>query len=183
MKFGSVPTVEAGGAILAHSVTLADGRLRKGTTLGPDEVQRLAAAGIGDVVVARLEAGDLHEDAAATRIGRCLAAADLVPAKAFTGRVNLIAETPGLLRVAAARIAALNAIDEALTLATLPDLARVETGQLAATVKIIPYGLSEEVIAKGEAALGEGAMTLLPFGGGTAALFLTRTPGFRESLL
>ena len=41
MKFGPVPLDAARGAILAHSVQVAGRRLRKGTVLGPEEIDRL----------------------------------------------------------------------------------------------------------------------------------------------
>ena len=46
-------------------------------------------------------------------------------------------------------------LHQGLTLATLPDLTRVEAGQLVATVKVIPYGLAGEVVRQGVSALGE----------------------------
>ena len=65
MKFGPVPVEDAAGAVLAHAARLPDGRLRKGIRLTEAEVARLQAAGITEVVVARLEDGDVDEDAAA----------------------------------------------------------------------------------------------------------------------
>jgi len=171
------------GAILAHAVAL-DGRpVRKGTRLSAEDAGRIAAAGISRITVARLEPEDLAEDDAAARIGAALAAPGLKPSAAFTGRVNLIAGGAGLVRVDAARIAALNAVDEGLTLATLPDLMRVSEGQLVATVKVIPYAVPEVVVARGEAALGDGAIRFHAFRGGSVRLILTRTPGFKESLI
>ena len=74
MKFGPVPVAEAAGAILAHSIRLPGGRLRKGVTLDQSHVEALAAAGHDNVVVARLDGGDLHEDDAATALAGALAA-------------------------------------------------------------------------------------------------------------
>ena len=72
MKFGPVPTDDAEGAILAHAAHLPDGRLRKGTRLALAELERLRAAGIKEVIVARLEPGDIDEDAAADRLAAAL---------------------------------------------------------------------------------------------------------------
>ncbi|MEN8750232.1 MAG: molybdopterin biosynthesis protein, partial [Marivita sp.] len=46
MKFGAVPLLEAEGAILAHSVALPKGRLRKGVVLDAAAVGKLTAAGV-----------------------------------------------------------------------------------------------------------------------------------------
>ncbi|MEL6576699.1 MAG: hypothetical protein AAFQ81_12490 [Pseudomonadota bacterium] len=73
MIFGAVPLSEAEGAILAHSVALPTGRLKKGQPLGPAELAALRAAGQDTVVAARLQADDVPEDTAAARIGAALA--------------------------------------------------------------------------------------------------------------
>ena len=57
MKFGPVPVERAAGHILAHSVPLPGGRLRKGMTLGAGELAALKAAGWTRITVARLEPG------------------------------------------------------------------------------------------------------------------------------
>lgn len=183
MIFRAVPLDEALGAILAHSLSLASGVLKKGTVLDTDGLDRLADAGHGTVVVAQLEPNDVSEDVAARRIGDALLAPGLRLGPAFTGRANLIAEQPGVVQVDASAVDAMNAIDEGLTLATLPDMMRVEADQLVATVKIIPYGVPAQVIEQGVSALGQATLRLHPFQGGTARLVMTRTPGFKESLL
>lgn len=159
MEFGALPPDRARGAILAHSVILPDGRLRKGLVLGPDEVGRLEAAGIARVTVARPGADDIAEDEAATLLARALvpdpAAAGLRMAPAFTGRVNLLAERPGLVALDAGAITAFNAVDPAITLATLAPLARVAPGMLVATVKIIPYAAPAEAVARACRTLSE----------------------------
>lgn len=183
MKFGPVPLAKAKGAILAHSTRVTDGVVRKGTKLGADHIARLAAAGLGQVVVARLDPGDISEDTAAKQIGSVLVGPGLTLTEAFTGRCNLVAETPGLVRIDAAAVQAANAVDEGLTLACLPDLMRLDTGQLVATVKVIPYGVSAARVEDAMAALGKAAIRVCPFKGGRVQLVMTRTPGFKDSLL
>ena len=183
MIFATTDVDTAEGTILAHSVALPAGKLAKGTRLTGADCARLRAAGITHVQTARLEPGDQHEDTAAARIGTLLHSPGLEMTTAHRGRANLVATAPGLVRVSTGAVTALNAIDEGLTLATLPDAARVAAGQLVATVKIIPYALPEEVVTAGEAALGTPPIRHLPFLGGRARLILTRTPGFKESLL
>jgi molybdenum cofactor cytidylyltransferase len=73
MRFGPVAVGEAEGAILAHSLVAGALRLKKGRRLAAAEVAALAGAGIAEVVVARLEPGDLGEDAAAEAIAATIA--------------------------------------------------------------------------------------------------------------
>ncbi len=72
MQFGPVPVDQAQGAILAHSVELPKGRMRKGQVLDAAAVVALAAAGLAEVVVARLSPTDLPEDEAASRLASAL---------------------------------------------------------------------------------------------------------------
>lgn len=183
MTFGSVPVSEALGGILAHSVMLPTGVLKKGTVLGAADLTVLQAAGQDSVVVAQLGPDDVPEDQAARQIGEALSAPDLRLGPAFTGRANIIADRAGVVRVNADAVHALNSIDEGLTLATLPDWMRVDADQLVGTVKIIPYGLPRAVVGAGLQALGASALALHPFQGGTVRLIMTKTPGFKDSLL
>ena len=68
MRFGPVPTGEAAGAMLAHSIKLDGGRLRKGHVLEDGDIATLLAAGQAEVIVARLDPGDVGEDAAAAEV-------------------------------------------------------------------------------------------------------------------
>ncbi|AWD20805.1 molybdopterin-binding protein [Fuscovulum blasticum] len=163
MEFGPVPLAQAEGAILAHSVPLRDGRLRKGMVLDAGALAHLAAAGIGEVTVARLGPDDLHEDAAAQAVAAALvpdaAAAGLVLRAVGTGRVNVHAAGPGLTQVDAARVAALNAVDPMITLATLSPWHRVAAGEMVATVKIIAYGVAQASVSAACGA-GQGGLRL-----------------------
>ncbi|MCR9126563.1 MAG: molybdopterin-binding protein [Rhodobacteraceae bacterium] len=145
MKFGPVPVGRAGGAILAHSVTAGGRKLRKGLLLEAAHVETLRAAGIEAVIVARLGHDDMHEDAAAARLASALVpdpeAAGLRLTEPFTGRVNLIAAGPGVVVLDAAAIAAFNAVDPMITVATVPQHQQMRAGGMVATVKVIAYGV------------------------------------------
>jgi molybdenum cofactor cytidylyltransferase len=186
MRFGPVPVATAEGAVLAHSLAAGGLRLRKGRVLAAADLAALAAAGVGEVTVARLDREDLSEDAAAEAVARALApdpsGLGLALTASFTGRVNLLAEAAGVLRVDREAVDALNAVDPAITLATLADWTRVQPRQMVATVKIIPYGVARELVARASAGIA-GALRLHPFLPGRASLILTRTPGFREALV
>ncbi|MDD9978199.1 MAG: molybdopterin-binding protein [Boseongicola sp.] len=183
MKFGDIAVANAEGAILAHSVAVENGRLRKGLVLGPAEIDRLKEFGMERVVAVQLEPDDVVEDKAAERIAKCLIAPGLSAEPVSNGRVNIITQSPGLIRVDETTVHGLNRIDEGLSLATLPDLMKVDRGQLVATVKIIPYALPEAVLRAGEKSCQSSPIALKPFQGGSASLIMTRTPGFKDSLL
>lgn len=160
MRFGDVHLDDARGAILAHSVALPDGRLRKGRALESDDIARLRAAGQETVTAAVLEPGDVAEDDAAARLARALvpdaAAVRLELGRAATGRVNVHATGAGVVEVDAAAIAAVNAVDPMITVATVRRYARLAAKGMVATVKIIAYAVPEAALDAACAALPPG---------------------------
>src|SRR5262245_3909746 len=145
MKFGPVPVGEAEGGIAVHSIRKAGVVLKKGTMVGPAEIAALRGANVGEIVVARLEPGDVSEDQAAAEIAAAVAGEGVRVDRAFTGRANLFADNPGVLVVDKTAIDCLNLIDEAVTFATLPAFKPVVAGEMIATVKIIPFAVSGAV--------------------------------------
>ena len=61
MKFGAVAPKDALGATAVHTIRQGALVLKKGTLIGSAEVAALEAAGIRDIVVARLEPDDVEE--------------------------------------------------------------------------------------------------------------------------
>ena len=186
MFFGEVALEAAEGAVLAHSEAVPGGRIRKGVVLGAGEIAALRAAGLDRVTVARMEAGDVGEDAAAARLAAALvpdpAAQGIRVGQAFTGRVNLNAVGPGIVDVDAAAIHRLNLIHPAITLATLAPSHRVSEGVLLGTVKIIAYGVAEAALAAACAA-ARGAIRVRPVVLRDAGLVLTDAPGLEPKLV
>ena len=146
MIFGEFPLAECEGLLLAHSLRLPAGTMKKGRRLTGADFRALADAGYQTIHGARLAAGDLAEDAAAAAVAALLEGAGIVARRAYTGRCNLHATQRGLVTVDAGIIDRINAIDEAVTIATLPPLAVVRAGAVVATVKIIPLAVGREHI-------------------------------------
>jgi molybdenum cofactor cytidylyltransferase len=173
MKFGAVRTELAEGAILAHSVPLAGGRLRKGHVLAAADIAALLQAGHAEVTVAQIEDGDLDEDQAAAQLAARLAGPGLRVSQAATGRVNLHAVGAGVARVDAAAIHAFNAVNPMITVATVPPFFRVDDGVMVATIKIISYAVPQVDVALA-CARGAGALSVLPPVFKTATLIETQ---------
>ncbi len=144
MKFGPVPVAEAAGSVAVHSIRKSGLVLKKGTVIGAAEVAALEAAGIADIVVARIEPGDVPEDVAAAEIAAAVAGKGVRVDRAFTGRANLFAEGAGVLVVDIDAIDRLNQVDESITFATLAAYKPVVAGEMIATVKIIPFAVAEK---------------------------------------
>lgn len=142
MKFGAVPIAEAEGAVAVHSIRKSGLVLKKGTLIGKAEIEALAAAGIAEIVVARIEPDDVSEDAAAAEIAAAVAGEGVRLDRAFTGRANLFAENAGILVVDKDAIDRLNKVDESITFATLAAHKPVVAGEMIGTVKIIPFAVA-----------------------------------------
>ena len=173
MTFGEVPVGDAVGAVLAHTLRTGDRVLKKGRVLSAADVAALAGSGRATVVCARLDPGDLAEDAAATRIATALAGPSTRIVPTHTGRTNLHAEVDGLFVVDRAAIAAANAIDEAITVATVRAYQPVRAGEMVATVKIIPFGVAEPAVETATEVV-RGSASVQPWRGCRAGLVLTR---------
>ena len=152
MIFTEVPLADAVGGLLAHSLLVGGQRWAKGRVLSDADVAAASAAGLAALTIARLEPGDLGEDAAAVRLAARLAGPGLVALAPVHGRVNLAASAAGVFVADAAMVAAVNSVDEALTLATLAPGARVAAGEIVATIKTIRYAVSEHALSTAEEA-------------------------------
>ncbi len=185
MKFGDVPLAEAEGAILVHALAGPGFVFKKGRVLSRADLERIAATGRDRVTAVRLESDDVPEDEAAATIAAALAGEGLVAAAPFTGRANLFAAARGLARIDAARVDAINALDEAITVATLPEFAPVEPRQMVATVKIIPFAAPRAAVARAVeiAARGGPALALAAYRPLRAALIQTRLPNTKPGVL
>jgi len=184
MKFGPVSPRDALGATAVHTLRQGLLVLKKGTVIGAAEVAALEAAGVSNIIVVRLEAGDVSENAAAAEIARAVAGEGTRTDRAFTGRCNLFAQQAGVLVVDKACIDRLNRVDEAITLATLPDYKPVVAGEMIATVKIIPFAVAA---AHRDAALAaiqnKPPIRVAPYKLRKIGVISTKLPGLAEKVI
>ena len=185
MKFGPVAPADALGAIAVHSIRQGDLVLKKGTLIGPADVAALKAAGVMEIVVARLEAGDVAEDQAAAEVAAAVRGEGVRADRAFTGRCNLFAEGAGVLVVDKDAVDRLNRIDEAVTIATLPAFKPVVEGEMIATVKIIPFaiagGARDRAVA--EAAQAKSVIRVAPYKIRKIGIVSTLLPGLSPKVV
>jgi molybdenum cofactor cytidylyltransferase len=185
MIFGRVPLAQARGGILAHNLKVADRVIRKGALVDATVYALLSRAGYAEVTIARLESGDVPEGQAANRLGQALLGPGLYRSGDVHGRVNLFADGNGMLRLSAEKIERLNAVDEAITLATLLDRSVVKAGDMIATLKIIPFAVPGTAMAEAEAMIRQGTPTLSvkPFQNLVVGLILTTLPQLKKAAI
>ncbi len=162
MKFHALPPAQAAGKILAHNIPAL--RLRKGIVLAAEHIAQLESIGLEQVYIADIEAGDMHEDAAAIRLGEAIITASQQSGDGSTGapylkltefvttgRCNIIAAADGVLQYESGEVHKFNRIHEAITIACLrPDVV-VTADDVVATVKIMPFACPAEAVEEAAA--------------------------------
>jgi molybdenum cofactor cytidylyltransferase len=183
MKFGPASPAEAIGGVTVHTLRQGSLVLKKGTTIGAAEVDALTRAGVKEVVVVRLEEGDVSEDVAAASIAQAVAGDGITVERAFTGRANLFAARAGVLVVDRAAVDRINAVDEAITFATLAAFKPVVEGEMVATVKLIPFGIEAKLRDGAVAAAKGAALRIAPYKIRRVGVISTLLPGLTPKVV
>lgn len=185
MIFETTAVESTMGALLAHSIRTQTTIFKKGRVLSNDDIAALKQAGIRELTIARLEPTDVPEDEAARDLAQITAGAHVTSSEPFTGRANLYADRQGLVIVKRNVVDELNAIDESLTLATLPPFSMVIRRQLLATIKIIPFAVSRNVFTRATVVAKEAgpAISVAPFETKNIGLICTRLPDTKSSIV
>lgn len=187
MKFGEVPIAEAAGAILAHKLYDAEGKLvfNKGHLLNEADLAVLGVRGLERITVTRLGASDLHEDIAAERIGVAVSGNNVRWRTPGVGRANLTAGQRGVLHVDVPKLELINNIYDGITIATLREYSLVDTGDMLALVKVVPFGVPGARVVDVEriAEAGGAILSVKPLQRKTVALIVSGNEATRERLL
>ncbi len=170
------------GTILAHSLSVDGTRFRKGRVLSASDIRALLEAGIEQLTVARPGQADVGEDEAATMLASAAAGAGTHVRKPFGGRVNVTAICDGLVQIKSVALERSNQVSEAITTATVADSTRVRSGDLIATIKIIPFAVPEADVQRASDAAAD-SITVAPFRRFTAEHVLTTLPDTTDKLL
>ena len=183
MKFGPASPADAIGGVTVHTLRQGLLVLKKGTTIGPAEVEALNKAGVKEIVVVRLEEGDVSEDVAAASIAKAVAGDGVHVERAFTGRANLFAARAGVLVVDRAAVDRINGVDEAITFATLAAFKPVVENEMIATVKLIPFGVEAKLRDAAVAVAGQGALRIAPYTIKKVGIVSTLLPGLAPKVI
>ena len=183
MKFGPASPADAIGGVTVHTLRQGSLVLKKGTTIGRAEVEALTRTGVKEIVVVRLEEGDVSEDVAAASIAQAVAGDGIHVERAFTGRANLFAGKAGVLVVDRTAVDRINGVDEAITFATLAAYKPVVEGEMVATVKLIPFGVEARLRDAAVAAASGGALRIAPYTIKRVGIVSTLLPGLAPKVV
>jgi molybdenum cofactor cytidylyltransferase len=175
---------DAVGALAAHTVRAGEAMVKKGKLVSPEDAEKLKAAGISTIVAVRLEPDDVGEDEAARRLAEVVAGPNVTVERPFTGRSNLFADRAGLHAIDSAAVDRINAVDEAITVATLPAYKPVVAGEMIGTVKIIPYAVPGRLLDRAvEAAGRDPVLQVCAYRRRRVGVISTLLPGLKPSVV
>ena len=163
-----IPVEEAVGLPLAHDITeIVPGKhkgpaFRRGHIVRQEDISKLLDVGKRNLYVMELEKDDVHEEDAARRLATAAAGANLKLSGPSEGRINLVSQISGLLKVDTDLLYRLNSLGD-LMLATLAGDRHVKEGTVVAGTRTIPVVVKDELIQKAEALCREKPIvTVLP---------------------
>jgi molybdopterin biosynthesis enzyme len=163
-----IPVEEAIGLPLAHDITeIVPGKhkgpaFRRGHIVRQEDISKLLDVGKRNLYVMELEKDELHEEDAARRLAQAAAGPNLSLSDPSEGRINLVAQIAGLLKVDADLLYRFNSLGDVM-LATLPGDRFVKEGTIVAGTRTIPVIVKEALIQKAETLCREKPIvTILP---------------------
>lgn len=173
-----IDTKNAVGHVLCHDMTqiipgkYKDARFRKGHVVSEDDIPILLSMGKESLYVWEMQPGMLHEDDAARRLCAICQNERMSASAPKEGKIELKAEQNGLFLVNAAKLNAINALDE-IIIATRHS-GPVKKGEKLCGARVIPLAVAEEKLSAAEKIAGETPiLQLLPYKLKTAALVIT----------
>ena len=156
-----VAVEKAVGTVLAHDLTqIIPGeykgpKFKKGHVITEEDIPVMLSMGKKHLYVLEKDDTDVHENEAALRIASKAAGNGIRLTDPAEGKIELIAETGGLLKIDRERLYELVAQDE-IMFASIHDNIVVREGEKLAGTRIIPLFVAEEVMQKAEALLAGG---------------------------
>ena len=169
---------DALGLTLCHDLTeMRSGfkgpAFRRGHVITKEDIPRMLDIGKGHVFIWEDNAGEIHEEDAAKRLAAILKVQGTHEQGPSEGKILLISDIPGMLRVNTSLLRELNSIDD-ITVCTLPDHYPVSPGMRVASMRIVPLVTQESRIARAEELCrGKRVLDLLPYKALTAGIIIT----------
>ncbi len=151
----TIAVQDAVGMVLAHDVTrIVAGQtkgpaFKKGHVVSEADVPVLLDIGKAHLYVLEMEPGMVHENDAARRIAEAAAGPGLNLSTPSEGRINLVAQSTGLLKIDVDGLNRLNALGD-IAFATLHGNHRVEERQAVGGTRIIPLLTQDAKVRQAE---------------------------------
>lgn len=169
---------QAVGMTLCHDITaIRDGfkgvAFRRGHVIAEADIPAFLDLGKRTVFVWEENTGEIHEEDAALRMAAMAPVEGAHYTTPSEGKVMLIADQPGMLRVNTPLLEDINAIGD-ITITALPDHYPVNAGDKIASMRIVPLVTKEAQIIEAEALCAkQPLLDLRPYGPRTVGIIIT----------
>lgn len=180
-----IKTEEAVGQVLCHDITqiipgvVKDAVFRKGHIVTQEDIPVLLSVGKEHLYVWEKKEGILHEDEAAEILRDICINDGMRATQPKEGKIEILADTDGLLKINSERLRAVNAMGE-MMIATVHGNFPVKKGEKIAATRIIPLVIEQEKMDRARALAGEKPlMEILPFQHMTAGIVTTGSEVFK----
>ena len=173
-----IPVEDAVGRTLCHDLTeMRDGfkgpAFRRGHVITAEDIPHMLDIGKRTVFVWEENAGEIHEEDAALRMAARAPMEGAHYTAPSEGKVLLLADREGMLRVDTALLRRVNAIGD-ITISTLPDHYPVQPGMRLASMRIVPLVTKEAQIEEAERLCAQSPLlALLPYRPRKAGIIVT----------
>ena len=153
-------TEEAAGQILCHDIThiikgvTKEAVFRKGHVIREEDIPVLLSVGKDHIYIWENNENMLHENDAAEVLREICQGENMHPTEPKEGKIELIADTDGLLLIDLEHLRAVNSLGE-MMIATRPSGFVVKKGAKLAGTRIIPLVIEKEKMEKAKAAAGD----------------------------
>lgn len=150
-----VPIEQAVGLILAHDMTkiipneFKGVAYKKGHIIRDEDIEPLRNMGKNHIYIFEKNHGDYHENEGALKVAQYVAGENIDLTKPKEGKVNLLANKTGLLKIDLSGLEEINEV-EGIILATKYQGAVVKQGEMIAGGKVIPLVIKGKIIEQVE---------------------------------
>ncbi|MGN0299278.1 MAG: molybdopterin-binding protein [Lachnospiraceae bacterium] len=164
-----IKTEDAVGHVLCHDITqiikgvTKDAVFRKGHIVTEEDIPVLLSVGKENLYVWEKQEGMLHEDEAAEILRQICQGANMHPSAVKEGKIELIADCDGVLKVDGEKLRRVNALGE-MMIASRHGNFPVKKGDKLAGTRVIPLVIEESKMQKAREAAGdEPIFQILPY--------------------
>ena len=144
-----IKTEDAVGQVLCHDITqiikgvTKDAVFRKGHIITPEDVPVLLSVGKDNIYVWEKDENMLHEDEAADILRSICQSGNMHATAPKEGKIELIADSDGLLLIDLERLRAINALGD-MMIASRPSGFMVKKGDKLCGTRVIPLVIAKE---------------------------------------
>lgn len=164
-----IKTEDAVGQVLCHDITqiirgvTKDAVFRKGHVVREEDIPVLLSVGKENLYVWEKEEGMLHENEAAEILREICQGANMHPTEVKEGKIELIADCDGVLKIRGSALCGVNALGE-MMIASRHGNFPVKKGEKLAGMRVIPLVIRETQMKRArEAAGGEPIFRIQPY--------------------